>query len=108
MGSGINPLTLATFNGSSSFASDLQNAITHAVNVAGIPLTGLENDYTSVQNQQGELSTLQGNFTSIQTALQNLASAGSGGLKASIDDNTIASVSLGPPAAIGQGTYTLN
>lgn len=104
----INPLKLASFNGSSQFAGDLQNAINHAVNVAGIPLTQLENNLTDLGNQQGELSTLQANFSAIQTALQKLSIASSGGLAASNSDNTIATVAFDSSSATGSGTYTLN
>src|SRR5258708_7937486 len=104
----FNPLTLASFNGSSKFAADLQNMITHAVNVAAIPLTQLGNNANDLNNQKTELSTLLDKFTAIQTSLKSLATANSGSFVATGSDNTVASVSLDSSATTGSGTYTLD
>ena len=47
------------FNGSSTFAADLNNQISHAVAVATLPITELQNQQTTLTGQQTELQTLQ-------------------------------------------------
>lgn len=64
----------ATFNGTSTFAGDLQQAINHAVTVASIPLTELQSNLGTLQAQTSEISTLQTDFAAVQTAIQNLSS----------------------------------
>jgi flagellar hook-associated protein 2 len=55
------------------------------------------------------LSTLQTDFTAIQTAIQSLdQAANGGGLSASGSDDSVASVALDSTAAISGGTYDLN
>ena len=61
--------TPATFNGSSSYAADLQQTITHAVAVASIPLNQLNSNVTTLQGQSTELGYLQNGFVLIQTAI---------------------------------------
>jgi flagellar hook-associated protein 2 len=104
----FNPLTLASFNGSSQFAGDLQNMINHAVNVAAIPLTQLGNDANALNNQKTELSTLLDKFTAIQTSLKSLGTANSGSFVATGTDDSVASFSLESSAATGSGSYTLD
>ncbi len=99
----------ATFNGSSQYAGDLQQAINHAVAIASIPLTELENNVTTLESRSSEVNTLQSDFTNIQTALQQLASAGgSGSLTGTVGDATIASVNVDQSANPTAGAYDLN
>jgi flagellar hook-associated protein 2 len=101
--------TPATFNGSSTYAADLQQTITHAVTVASIPLNQLNANVTTLQNESTELGNLQNGFNLIQSALQSLTTASTGGsLSVSVGDNTIATANLNSSAAIAAGTYTLN
>ena len=75
----------ATFNGTSQYAGDLQQAISHAVAVASIPLSELEDNTSTLQSESSELTTIQGDFTNIQTAIQQLSSAtGTGSLSATL------------------------
>ncbi len=99
----------ATFNGTSQYAGDLQQAINQAVAIASIPLTQLEDNETTLQGEQGELSTLQNDFGAIQSAIQSLSSAsGSGALSGSVSDSTVATVSVDSSAAVTPGTYSLD
>ena len=50
MGSSTYPSRPATFNGTSQYAGDLQQAITQAVTIASIPMTELENNVTTLQS----------------------------------------------------------
>src|SRR5271170_2561910 len=92
MATASNPLQLATFNGTSQYAADIQQSINQAVTVASIPLTELGDNVTTLQGQQSELATVQSDFTSIQTAIQSLASASSGSFSASGSNDAVATV----------------
>jgi len=102
--------TAPTFNGSSQYASDLQQAITHAVTIASIPLDQLQSSVSRLQSQQNELTTLQNDFSGIQSAVQSLATAttGSGSLSASVSNPSVVSASLSSTATITPGTYTVD
>src|ERR1035438_1231969 len=101
--------TPATFNGTSTFAADLQNEITRAVTIASLPLNQLNQNLSDLQSQSSELTTLQSDFTAVQTAIQSLSQASNGGgLAASVSDNSIATATLDSTAAITGGTYDLN
>jgi flagellar hook-associated protein 2 len=101
--------TPATFNGSSTYAADLQQVITQAVTVASIPLNQLNTNVTTLQGQSTEIGYVQNGFNLIQTAIQGLTTAATGGsLSASVGDDTIASATLNSSAAVTAGTYTLN
>jgi flagellar hook-associated protein 2 len=107
--SGITSASLSSFNGTSQYAADLQQAITQAVTIASIPLDQLENNLGTLQSESSELTTLQSDFTAVQTAIQNLSSAsGTGSLAAKVSDNTVASVAVNTAAAVQPGVYTLN
>lgn len=101
--------TAATFNGTSTYAGDLQNAITQAVNIASAPLNQLNANVSTLQGQNSELSTLQTDFAAIQTAIQSLDQATNGGnLTATSSANTVASIAFDSSSAVAGGTYTLN
>jgi flagellar hook-associated protein 2 len=99
----------ATFNGTSQYAADLQQAITHAVAVASIPLTELQDNVSTLQSQASEITTLQNDFGSLQTAIQQLSSStGNGSLAATLTDNSVATVTVDPTSDATPGTYDLN
>src|SRR5579863_4787575 len=101
--------TPATFNGSSTYAADLQQTITQAVTIASIPLNQLNANVTALQGQSTEIGYLQNGFAAIQTAINSLTTGvNGGGLSASVSDNTIATANLNSSAAVTAGTYALN
>jgi flagellar hook-associated protein 2 len=104
--SSLSPAT-PTFNGSSTFAADLQQAINHAVLVASIPLNQLNDNVTSLTNQGNELATLASEFAAIQSAIQGLGTTGGSAFASSVADTTVAAVSLDSSAAVTAGTYDL-
>ena len=109
MGTTSSTTSTATFNGTSTYAADLQQAITKAVTIASLPLNQLNANVTSLQNQGSELATLQGNFSSIQAAIQSLDQTTNGGnLAASGSNNAVATATLDSSSAISGGTYVLN
>jgi flagellar hook-associated protein 2 len=100
--------TAATFTGTSKYAADLQQAITHSLTIASLPVAELNRSVSTLQGQASELDTLQSRFYAVQTAMQSLASAtGGGSLTASVADSTVATATLDSAAAISAGTYTL-
>ena len=64
-----------TFNGSSTYASDLQNAITRSVGFASLPLTQLQNHQNDLNSKQTALTSLSGQFQSLQTAIDGIDKA---------------------------------
>ena len=112
MGSTPSSLTsnVSSFNGTSTYAGDLQQAINHAVAVASIPLSTLETNLSILQSQSSEASLLNSDFTSLQTAINNISSAsGSNSLSGTASDSSVASVTVNSAAAgATAGTYTLN
>ena len=83
--SALSSVQTATFNGTSQYAGDLQQAINQAVAIASIPLTQLQSNVTTLQSQSAELSNLHTNFNSLLSAIQQLSSAsGSGALAANL------------------------
>ena len=101
--------TPATFNGSSTYAGDLQQTITHAVDIASIPLNQLNANVTALQNQSTEIGYLQNGFVMLQNAINSLTTGvNGGGLSASVSDNTIATANLNSSSSATAGTYTLN
>jgi len=101
--------TPATFNGSSTYAADLQQTITHAVDIASIPLNQLNRNVSALQAQSTEIGFLQNGFVMLQNAIKSLTTGvNGGGLSASVSDDTIASANLNSSAAVSAGTYSLN
>ena len=102
------PSQTATFNGTSQYAGDLQQAINQAVTIASIPMTQLQNNVSTLQGQVSEIGTLKSDFAAIQSAIQTLSTGGASSLAATVADTSIASASVDTTAAVTAGTYTLN
>ena len=95
------------FNGSSTYAAQLQQVITHAVAVASLPLAQLQTTQTTLGSQQTELQAITSSFSSMQTAIASLESAtGAGAFSASASDSSVATASLSTGAMAG--SYLLN
>jgi flagellar hook-associated protein 2 len=101
--------TPVTFNGSSTYAADLQQNITHAVAIASIPLHQLNANVTSLQGQSTEIGYLQNGFVALQKAITSLTTGVTGGgLSASVSDKTIATANVNSSSSVAAGTYSLN
>ena len=92
------------FNGMSTYASSLNNAISQAVEMASFPIELLQNDVTSLTGQSQELSSLSGDVTNVQSAISTLASDAGNMLSASVSDGS-ATVTVGSGASAN--SYTL-
>ena len=99
------PLTSTT--GSSTFATDLQNSVNRALQIASLPMQTLQADQSTANGQISELTTLGGLFNSLQNSLQTVANgAGGNAMSASVSDSSVATATLsGSPLA---GTYTVD
>jgi flagellar hook-associated protein 2 len=96
-----------TFTGVSSYASDLQQVINNAVQVASLPLQQMQNELQDMDNQSSELSTLNTKFAALQTAIQQLdSSMGISSYSVTSSDSSLVSASVSAGAA--EGTYTID
>ncbi len=101
--------SIPTFNGTSQYAGDLQTVITNAVNAASAPITAMQSEQTTLTNQSNEVSTLDGDFTSLQTAIQGIQAALSGSsMSADVSDPTVVGASLGDGATPGNYSIQVN
>ena len=94
------------FTGQSAFSSDLQQVITRAVQIASLPITQLQNQESTLTNQQSELQTLGTQFAALKSALDSLnSSSGSNSLAATVDNQSVASATANSSAL--PGTYSV-
>jgi flagellar hook-associated protein 2 len=94
------------FTGSSSYSADLQSAIARAVGLASLPLQVLQNQQNSLTSQQSEMSKITSQFSSLQTALDNLnSSVGTGSYAATSSTTAVATAYAA--AGVRVGTYNL-
>ncbi len=96
----------AIFTGNSQFATSFQQSIQRAVSFASLPMQQTQSEVAKLQAQSGELGTLSGDFTSLQSAITDLNGAlGLISYDASSSADGVASATLsGTPAA---GIYTV-
>ena len=94
------------FNGSSTYATQLQSEITRAVSIASLPMTQLQNEEGTLTSQQTELQTIGNDFQSIQTALGTIDSAASASLAPSVSNGTVLSADVSTGALAG--TYSVD
>ena len=95
------------FAGMSTYSQQLQEVIGRAVSIASLPIEELTNQQTTLNNQASELTTLDTDFTAVQTAIQNISSALSGsGMNSTVSDPSVTSVTVGDGAV--QGAYSID
>jgi flagellar hook-associated protein 2 len=63
------------FNGTSSYANDLQQSLARAIAIASLPLNSLNAQLTTLQDRSSTLQSVDADFVGILTAIQNLDSA---------------------------------
>lgn len=99
------PLTSTT--GSSTFATDLQNSVNRALQIASLPMQSLQAAQTTANNQITELNTLSSLFNNLQNSLQTIASgAGSNAMAATVSNSSVAQATVsGSPLP---GTYSVD
>jgi flagellar hook-associated protein 2 len=95
------------FNGQSTYSADLNNTITRAVATATLPITLLQNEQSTLTNQQSEIQTLGADFMAVQSAIDGLnTAAGTSSYAATVDQPTVASATVSTGSL--PGTYSLN
>ncbi len=95
------------FNGSSTYAAQLQQTITQAVNIASLPVQQLQSQQSTLSNEQVELQNVTSSFSAMQTAISALdSSTGVGAFSATVSQPSIASASIS--SGVMAGSYSLN
>jgi len=95
------------FNGNSAYSAQLNNVISRTIGFATLPITQLQNQQSTLTNQQSEVQTLGSDFESIQAAIGALNSAAStASYAAAVDVPTVATASVANGALAG--SYALN
>jgi flagellar hook-associated protein 2 len=101
-----NLINVPTFNGQSTYSSDFQTILTKAAQSDSLQINQLQQQQNTDQAQLTVVQKMGTDFTNLQTAIANLATAiGSGSLQGTVADPSIASVNVGSGASAG--TYTL-
>ena len=98
--------SLGTTTGASTFATDLQNAVTRAVAIASLPIQHLAAQKQILDSQAGEIGVITRLFTNLQSVVKSFPSGtGSSGLAAFVSDQSVLQANItGTPL---QGTYTI-
>jgi flagellar hook-associated protein 2 len=100
-------VTAPSFNGVSSYASDLQQVINRSLQIAAMPQQQLQNQLQDMNSQSSELTALDSKFAALQTAIQQLdSSLGVSSYAATSSDSTLVGASVSAGAA--EGTYTID
>ena len=95
------------FAGVSSYSQQLQQVISREVSIASLPIEILSSQQTTLNSQATELTTLDGDFAAVQTAIGSISDAlGGSGMTTSVSDPSVASVTLGSGAV--QGAYSID
>jgi flagellar hook-associated protein 2 len=94
------------FTGTSAYSNDFQNVISREVAIASLPINLLTSQQTALQNQSKELTALGGKFTSLQTAIQEIATAmGAASYQATSSAPAAVTATIGSGAA--EGVYNI-
>jgi len=104
MGSSVTPVTV-TFNGTSQYASSLQQVITRAVSIASLPMVQLENEQATTSQKITDATSLETTLTALNTALQGLSTSSGNTQSASVSDSSV--LQANASAAALPGTYTI-
>jgi flagellar hook-associated protein 2 len=99
--------TTTGFNGTSTYAAQLQETINRAVTIASLPLKQLQSSQTTITGQQSELQNITSTFSTFQNALDALnSSTGSAAFAANLSDPSVASATIS--TGVMAGSYSLN
>jgi flagellar hook-associated protein 2 len=97
----------STTTGSSSFSTDLQSAVTRALQIAALPSQLVQSDLDTVSGESQELTQLSSLFSALQSSVSSLSSsASSGSQTAAVSDQSVLGATLTGTAL--PGTYTVN
>ena len=105
MSSSTSSITLPTFSGSSSYSSSFQTVLDDAVESASLPMQQMQDEVTTLTNQQSALTTLEGDFVALQGAIASIDAAVQGAPSATSSDNSVVTANAGSNALAG--SYTI-
>lgn len=98
---------IAGFNGTSTYATDLSNAMQRTLAFASLPIQQLTNNVNNFTSEQSTLSGLSTSFNSLQAAIAGIGTAASSGnYSLSYSANGVASATASNGALLG--AYTIN
>jgi len=104
MGSSVT--TPVTFNGTSQYASTLQQVITRSVGLASLPLHELQNEQLNTTDKVTAAQSLQSVLASLNTAVQSLSDSSSNNtLATTVSDPTVIQATASTGAL--PGTYSV-
>ena len=92
--------------GLSGYAAALQNALNRSVGLAALPLQELQNEQSHLTDQSTALTSLDAQFSVLQSTISNLSSASQHLLSSSVSDASVISASMGVGAL--PGTYKIH
>ncbi|MGA2599757.1 MAG: flagellar filament capping protein FliD [Bryobacteraceae bacterium] len=104
MGSSVTPVTV-TFNGTSQYASSLQQVITRAVSIASLPMVQLEDQQQTTSQQITDATSLETTLTALNTSIQGLSSSSGNTQSTSVSDSSVLQATASSAAL--PGTYTI-
>ena len=94
--------------GLSNYSQDIQNEVNREVSLASLPMQEIQNEVNTLTSQATELSTINGDFQTLQAAVSSLDSATQGILAASVSDPSVLSANAGAGALPGAFTVTVS
>lgn len=95
------------FTGLSNYSSDLQNAMNRSIALASLPMQQLQNEQSLLTSQSTELSTLNTQFSGLQSAINSLNAASQNLLTSTVSDQTVLSANVAAGALTGTYSVTV-
>src|ERR1041385_7913471 len=92
--------TPTTAPSSSKYSSDLQQVLSRAIAIASLPLTQMNNQLNALQGRSTALNSLNGKFSTLQTALQGISDAVTS-TSAQVSDTSVLTAQSSATAAAG-------
>src|SRR3954454_21459925 len=97
---------LASFSGTSRFASSLHQVLTRAIGIAALPLHSLDARQTTLNDRLSGLQKLDVRFSSLQASLGAIQRMiGSGVLSSSVSNGSVISAAI--ESGAGAGVYSI-
>ena len=101
-------ISIATFSGSSTYATSFQQVLTRAVQIASLPGELVQGSMNALAAQQQATTGLLTTFAQLQGAIQNVDAASSGNIGATVSDSSILTAATTSDATPGTYTVTIS
>jgi flagellar hook-associated protein 2 len=97
---------IVTFTGTSRYSQDFQNVINRSLAIAALPITLLNTQNATLNDQSSALTELQAKFNALSDAVDAITTAtGTGSLATEVSDPSVASATVGEGAM--EGVYSI-